>query len=287
MLVLVVGSTSAIGRAVADELRGAGAQVLTAGRRHGDVHLDLADDHPGPLVDADGRRIRCDVVVNAAAAVGAAADGDDGRQVNAVGAGTVVRLAAEAGARQVVQLSTVYAACPERAPGTSGYARTKAAGEQLAADAAAGCGVLLSTLRLTHVYDADGVCRPNQELPYAFADRAAAGEPIEVHGDGSTARDFLFLGDATRAVRKVVESEVAGTWTVASPAMPTLLEVAEAATAAFGSTATVRLRPDLPTPVGLPPLDGLGGPSAWQALGDAPEVTIEAGFDRLRAARRP
>ncbi|MEL7209371.1 MAG: NAD-dependent epimerase/dehydratase family protein, partial [Actinomycetota bacterium] len=96
-----------------------------------------------------------------------------------------------------------------------------------------------------HVYDADGACRPNQELPYHFADRAEAGEPIDVHGDGEAHRDYLHLGDAVRAIGLAVEGPVTGTVTVGSPRTPTIAELADAAREAFGITLVV-IEHDLP-----------------------------------------
>jgi short-subunit dehydrogenase len=53
---LVAGATGALGGALADELRGAGADVVTAGRRDCDVALDLADRAaPAAAVTAAGR----------------------------------------------------------------------------------------------------------------------------------------------------------------------------------------------------------------------------------------
>lgn len=278
-----MGSTSTIGRAAAAELGRSGAEVVTAGRRHADVPLDIADDVPGVLRTRDQQRLRCDVVVHAAGTVGGhdAASEASAWAVNARGAGAVGRLAAASGARRVVQLSTVYAACPECYPGPQAYPRSKAAGEDAMADAVGGHGLELIVLRLTHVYDAAGGCRANQPLPYLFADRAEADEPLEVHGDGTARRDYLHLADAAEAVRLASTTAVLGTWTIGSPAMHSIAEVADAARQAFGATAPVRLRHDLPGPAGMVPWE----PGGWDALGGAPSVDVHEGFRRMRVAR--
>ncbi len=283
MRVLLIGATSPIGVAIAGALGATGHAVTTAGRLAGDIRLDLAA--PGRrrrLLDSEGDPIQCDAVINLAAQLG----GPDlvGRReawrVNAHGAAVSAGIAATSGAAHLVQVSTAYSAFPECYPGPASYVVGKAAGEVKALHAARLAGVACAVLRFTHIYDSAGACRPNQELPYHFADRAAAGEPITLHGSGSARRDYLHLDDAVSATLRVVERRSQGILVLSSPATLSLLEVAHAASAAFGSASEVRVDRTRPEPPGMPEFR-----HDWSALGIEPSIDMAAGFARLREAR--
>jgi UDP-glucose 4-epimerase len=62
-------------------------------------------------------------------------------------------------------------------------------------------GVATSALRFFNVYGP----RQDPSSPYSgvisiFADRAKAGKPLTIYGDGSQTRDFVYVGDVVRAL---------------------------------------------------------------------------------------
>ncbi len=140
--------------------------------------------------------------------------------VNTGGTQAVLAAAALAGARRVVFSSTcaVYgdAAEPpiaEEAPTAplSPYAASKLAAERLLLEAAEDGRLQPAVLRFFNVYG------PRQDAASdyagviaAFMERAVAGEPVTVYGDGEQTRDFVFVGDVTRACRMALEREEAG-----------------------------------------------------------------------------
>lgn len=275
MRVLIVGTTSALGSAVCADLVEQGLDVVTAGRHDAEIPLDLSQADI-PALDS------VDVVANFAAATGRPGESAElGWRVNVDGARVLARLAVAAGARRLVQLSTAYAAHPRSYPGPAWYAESKAAGDRELQRFLAASGVDLTVLRPTHVYDAEGRCRANQELPYHFADLAEAGSDIEVHGTGRSRRDYLHLDDLVRAVRRCVTTSLAGVHLLASPGARSLLEIAHAAQRAFDSPGQVRLRSDRPDPPDTPDLNHRG----WHALGLEPEVDLDTGFALMRSAR--
>ncbi len=282
MRVLIVGSTSVIGAAVGADLSRAGMEVDTAGRSGPDLRIDLAD--PGRSTgwrETLLRSGRYDVVINCAAAIG----GPDqealvAHRVNVEGARLVAELAALCGAERLIHFSTIYVGCPDRYPGPASYPATKAAGDRELEQLSGETDLSLTLLRPTHVYDTPGRCRPNQELPYLFAELAAAGRDIQVHGSGLARRDYLHLDDLVAAVRQCVVKGVTGTLELGSPQTMNLMEIATAAQTAFDSPGAVLTRPDLPDPPDLPELDGTG----WRRLGLRPEIDMAAGFSLMRAA---
>lgn len=274
MRVVVVGRRSPIASAIRAGLRADGATVLTAARRGGDIALDLLAP-PDVLRDAHGI-VRADAVVNVAAST----DGDaaTSRRLNVDGARAVAELAARAGARRLVHISTAYAGYPERYPGPALYPESKAAGERVLAD----IELPATIVRLTHVYDAEGACRPHQDLPYHFAETAAAGGEIRLRGSGTARRDYLHLDDAAAAVALAVAGAADGTVTIGSPRMHSLAEVATTAIRVFGNGTVVaagdgRDPPSMPDP----------GDSGWIALGGRPRVDLAAGLARMRRAMLP
>jgi len=80
---------------------------------------------------------------------------------------------------------------------TSVYAATKQAGELLAATYSASFGLPTTGLRLFTAYGPWG--RPDMAY-FRFAAAIAAGEPVQVYGDGSALRDFTYVDDVVDAV---------------------------------------------------------------------------------------
>lgn len=272
MRVVVVGRRSPIAAAIRSGLAADGATVVTASRRGGDVTLDLMDP-PDSLWDGHGDRLQADVVVNLAAAIDD--DADAAQRVNVDGAGVVADLAARTGARRLVHISTAYAGYPALYPGSALYPESKAAGERALADA----DLPVTVLRLTHVYDAEGTCRPHQDLPYHFAETAAAGGRIRLRGGGTARRDYLHLDDAVAAVRLATRGAVDGTLTLGSPRMHTIAEIADIVIRVFGRGAVV-VDGDVAAPPSMPE----PGDAGWAALGGRPVVDLESGFERMREA---
>jgi UDP-glucose 4-epimerase len=66
-------------------------------------------------------------------------------------------------------------------------------------------GVPTVGLRLFNLYGP----RQDPRSPYSgvisiFADRLLCGEPIEIFGDGEQTRDFVYIGDGVRALRRAM-----------------------------------------------------------------------------------
>lgn len=76
------------------------------------------------------------------------------------------------------------------------YGASKLAGEKYCTSFAKAYGMDVSCLRYFSVYGPRG--RPDQVV-YAFASKAAKGEPPTIYGDGSYARDFTFISDVVSA----------------------------------------------------------------------------------------
>jgi dTDP-4-dehydrorhamnose reductase len=175
---VVLGAAGLVGGALCEELAGAGWRVVAAIRAACDIRDAAA-------VRAVLREARPTVVYNAAAYTNvdrAEAEPELARAVNAEGAESVARAAAEAGAR-LVHFSTdfVFDGEQERpyveddppSP-LSAYARSKAEGDQRVRAAAPGHAIL----RVGCVYGRGG-----RNFPSTLARRLRAGETLRVDAE--------------------------------------------------------------------------------------------------------
>ncbi len=130
--------------------------------------------------------------------------------VNYVGTVQVLEYARAAGVKKIAFASSaaVYGDTPvvpvvEDAPcrPLSPYGVDKLASELMLGAYAATHGVAATPLRFFNVYGP----RQDPSSPYSgvisiFADRARAGRPLTIFGDGQQTRDFVYVGDVARAV---------------------------------------------------------------------------------------
>ena len=153
--------------------------------------------------------------------------------VNVTGSSNVASAAVEAGAK-VVYASTweVYGA-PEYQPideehptnPDHPYNITKLAGERLVLAADRLQGVPVTALRLGTAYGTG--LRPNSVFRI-FIDRARAGEPITIQGDGSQGRQFTYSADIASAFELACRSDVHGiAMNIVAPETISIKELAE------------------------------------------------------------
>ena len=233
-LVLVTGGAGFIGSHTVDRLVAAGSRVvvlddLRTGKRanlagHGaltfasgaPVELVVADVSHGlfaPLAPITAAHGPIDRIVHLAAQVSVVhslANPLVDVAVNYVGTVQVLEYARAAGVRKVVFASsaavygdTAHVPVPEDVPcrPLSPYGVDKLASELMLRAYASTHGLASTPLRFFNVYGP----RQDPGSPYSgvisiFADRARAGRPITIFGDGAQTRDFVYVGDVARAV---------------------------------------------------------------------------------------
>jgi UDP-glucose 4-epimerase len=229
MLAVVTGGAGFIGSHTVDRLIGAGHHVVVlddfrTGKRANLAHhagsgkLDVAicDVSHGifaALAPLTAKRGPVERIVHLAAQVSVVQSVENplvDMQVNYGGTLHVLEYARATGVKKVVFASSaaVYgdvAALPvgEDAPTrpVSPYGIDKLASELALDYYAAVHGVPTTALRFFNVYGP----RQDPSSPYSgvisiFADRARAGRPLTVFGDGGQTRDFVYVGDVVRAI---------------------------------------------------------------------------------------
>ncbi|HEV2231673.1 MAG TPA: NAD-dependent epimerase/dehydratase family protein, partial [Thermoplasmata archaeon] len=141
-------------------------------------------------------------------------------RTNVEGTVRVLKAAADAGAKRVVFVSSaaVYGNSPEmpkvetmRPSPESPYATTKMVGEFACEEIRGLTGIETVVVRLFNAYGP----RQDPSSPYAgvmakFSAAVAAGQPLEIYGDGEQTRDFVFIGDIAQALEHAAEKPVNG-----------------------------------------------------------------------------
>ena len=292
MRVLVTGGSGFIGSHVVDQLRAQG---------HEPVIFDLVPSpyHPageietvlGDLEDYESVRAavaRCDVVAHLAAVSDVNVVVDNPAKASAINVGgtaAVLEAARSEGVRRVVYASTVWVyggadgvepldedtrlALPDHL-----YTATKLAGEMYCRSYAELYGLEYTVLRFGIPYGPHS--RPATVLA-AFVEKAAAGKPLTLAGDGSQSRQFVYVEDLAAGVVAALAPVAANrTYNLVGDETVTIREIAETVRELVADVEIVYMdsRPSDLRPVAL------SGARAASELGWTPTTTFAEGVRR-------
>jgi UDP-glucose 4-epimerase len=258
--ILVTGGAGFIGSHVVDALiaRGDEAHVLDDLSKGqitnlpAEVPLHVIDIAASPLhrlfLDA-----RFDAVVHCAAQTNvmrSLADPALDRRINVDGLVRVLDAAVASGTQRFVFISSGGAAYGETpVPATemtppqpdNPYGRHKVEGEQIVAAAP----ISTIALRLSNVYGARQRSDGEGGVISIFADRIAAGLPLEIYGDGEQQRDFVDVADVVSAILLSLDDpSMTGVWNVGTGEPTNVNTVARLMVAALGDNTPVAYLPE-------------------------------------------
>ncbi len=244
MRVLVTGGSGFIGSHVVDKLRARGHEPVIYDLRPSPWHTD--GDQPvdtvlGSITDREAleRALHsCDAVAHLAAVADVNdvhAEPEDAERVNARGTVAVLEAARRAGVKRIVYASTiwVYSDCePEEVdedtllpPPSHLYTSTKLAGELYCKAYQELYGIDYTILRFGIPYGPRA--REAAVIP-AFVNKALAGDPLTLAGDGSQSRKFVYVEDLADGVAGGLDDvAVNRVYNLASDETVTIKQIAE------------------------------------------------------------
>jgi UDP-glucose 4-epimerase len=242
MRVLVTGGSGFIGSHVVDKLRARGHEPVIYDLRPSPWHeRGSVDTVLGSITDREAleRALHsCDAVAHLAAVADVNdvhAEPEDAERVNARGTVAVLEAARRAGVKRIVYASTiwVYSDCePEQVdedtllpPPSHLYTSTKLAGELYCKAYQELYGIDYTILRFGIPYGPRA--REAAVIP-AFVNKALAGDPLTLAGDGSQSRKFVYVEDlADGVVSGLDDVAVNRVYNLASDETVTIRQIAE------------------------------------------------------------
>jgi len=309
MHVLVTGGAGFIGSHLVDALlaeghevtafdnfdpfyaRAAKEQNLSGHRTHARWRLVEGDVRDLPGMRA-GLRGDYECIVHLAARAGVRPSIEDPvgyQEVNVRGTQNLLEIARERGVRRFVfaSSSSVYGVNP-RVPWSeddhvlqpiSPYASTKVSGELLGHVYSHLYGLRFVALRFFTVYGPRQ--RPDLAI-HKFARLMREGRPLPVFGDGTTRRDYTFIGDIVQGLRRAIDYDASQYEVInlGNNQTVTLLEMIRALESALGRAANIEWLPEQPGDV---PQTWANIDKAQRLLGYAPQTPFNTGVQRFAA----
>lgn len=253
--VLVTGGAGFIGSHVVEALLRAGNDVHALDDLSKGQVTNLPDGVPLHVLDIGDARmekllrdLHFDAVVHCAAQTNvmrSITEPDLDREINIDGLQCTLDAAAAARVGRFVFISSggavygeTYVASDEEtlAQPDNPYGEHKLRGEQMVR-ASAVPGV---TLRLSNVYGRRQRSDAEGGVIAIFGERLAAGQQLQIYGDGEQRRDFVHVSDVVDAVVLALDDlSMDGIWNVGTGRATTVNEVAESMMAAFGASGPV------------------------------------------------
>ncbi|MDH5765821.1 MAG: NAD(P)-dependent oxidoreductase [Gammaproteobacteria bacterium] len=276
--VLIVGSTSAVGRSVGRLLEKS-HKVFFAGRRDADYYLDMGS------VDVElPANLHFDVVIHAIADFGGHEEEDYCRAelVNAIGTLNICRLARKLGAGQIVIISSSFANYLPGDPYYNIYSLSKRHADELAQLYCGNHGLPLTILRPTQLYDAESRLKRHQGLFYLIIDKAQNGDEIVFYGSNDALRNYIYLDDFSEVIVRCIQKGITGVFNCPSPRSVKLTEVADTAYKVFNHRGSVRFLADKPDIVDL---SAVPGSDLYQKIGYEPSTSLSDGIHQIRNMR--
>lgn len=142
-------------------------------------------------------------------------------------------------------------------------------------------GIKANILRVANPYGERQRVETAQGAVTVFLDRALRGAPIEIWGDGTVTRDYLYVGDVADAfVRAVAYDGKESVFNISSGNGTSLNQIVGMIEDIVGHPVERIYRPGRPFDV---PVSVLANARAKEELGWAPNITLDVGMKRTAA----
>lgn len=276
MKILIIGSTSFVGKSLGKRLKKEGHNVKFAGRRSADITLDLNL----PIYELEVNE-SFDVVVLAAADFSGNTTEDMIRteSINAVGVIKVCDLCNKVNAKHFVLLSTIFVHFNKDDCYYNSYSISKRHGEELASFYCKKNNIPLTIIRPSQVYDSEGEARKHQAFLYTILDKVAAGQDITIYGSIPPIRNYIHIDDLTEILKIIITRNILGEFDCVSPYNFNLSEIIDFAYSVWEKKGEVFFLPEMDN---LPNLEFAFDESLARLTNYRPKVSFEEGFIRYK-----
>lgn len=105
------------------------------------------------------------------------------------------------------------------------------------------CGLRLLILRPSNPYGLHQSLHGTQGLVSVILGRIADDRPLDIWGDGSATRDYIFVEDAVHSMGELIVRNVEGTFNIGSGVGSSLMDVVRSAEAMTGKSVALRFHP--------------------------------------------
>jgi nucleoside-diphosphate-sugar epimerase len=277
--VIVVGDTSMLGREVISQLLNDEVEVIRAGRRLGsDIWVDLGSDQ-APLFH---KHYEADVLIHCASAFGR--DSSEGLRenfrVNVGGCVPILEIAKKAQVNKIVYAGTASSGAHFKHDPMGVYGFSKAEAEHILDWGISRLGGSFCSLRLTQLWDTEGLCCAHQPWFGRIVAYASRGLDLKMPiSNGS--RNFMHVSDVARILIRASKNDLTGIHTVGNSLDVDLVELAHSAYEVFGMGGGVVIDPQKnPFRKILFSRDDF----VYSVLGCEPMLTPLEGLERIRDA---
>lgn len=276
MNIFVIGGNSTLAKSVVPVLS-KDHKVTTAGPRNCDVFCDVTKNVEMPKF--------IDVVINFAAAFGGDSDEEilAAEKTNVLGTLNVCMAAAEAEAKHIVLISSIFTLLEKKSPFYSSYALTKKQAEELAAFYCSRHNLSLTILQPSQIYGDTDEFAKHQPFFYHIIDAAQRGEDITIYGSNDAKRNYIHVADLAEIIARAIKSRLAGIFVCMAPDDLTYVSIAEKAQQIFdkgGKVKFLKSKPDIPDNVFAKDT------SIYERLNYWPQVSITNGIERIKKQRQ-
>jgi len=276
---IVVGASSMLGAKLSCQLVNEGINVVSAGRRpHDDIWVDLGCDQ----LPRFSRPCTADVLFHCASAFG----GDtleglrENFRINVSGCIHILEIAREAQVNKIVYSGTAFSDQSFKDDPMGAYGFSKAEAERILAWGITRLGGTFSSLRLTHLWDTEGLCCAHQPWFGRIVAYASRGKTLKMP-QSNASRNFMYVSDAAQLLIRAARQDFTGVHTLGHPTDIDLVQLAQLAYAVFGKGGTVVIDPGKAPfrKVAFPREDGV-----YANLGYQPGTTPQQGLEMIRDA---
>ena len=275
MRVLIIGSTSILGRALGNFLS-QNDSVYYAGRRSADYHVDLQENNIERFRD-----LEFDVVVHCASSFGGSQYEDflNCIKVNVEGTMQVCRIAELVKAKQLVLISSLSASYKETSSLLTSYALSKKHADEMAALYMKGKGIPLAIIRPSQIYDTQMKSIKHQPLFYHIIRQAKNGDDIVFYGQNDALRNYILLEDVVEVIARCIEQKISGLYYCTALRSIRLSQIAQVAYRIFNTAGKIVFDQNK---ADIPSLPGESGTLLYKKLGLFPKRTLYEGITGIK-----